>query len=90
MSTQDRIHDSVRQYYGTALQSSADLRTDACCTPGTIPAHLKLLLADIHPEVSGRYFGCGLVEPDLLEGLRVLDLGGGAGRNLYLLSRLVG
>lgn len=46
--------------------------------------------ADIHPEVSGRYYGCGLVAPDLLAGLRVLDLGCGSGRDLYLLSRLVG
>lgn len=46
--------------------------------------------ADIHPEVSGRYYGCGLVAPDLLAGLRVLGLGCGSGRDLYLLSRLVG
>lgn len=84
------IRDTVRQYYGESLQGSADLRTDACCTPGSVPAYLKPLLADIHPEVSGRYYGCGLVAPDLLEGLRVLDLGCGSGRDLYLLSRLVG
>jgi arsenite methyltransferase len=87
---QDTLHDTVRQYYGEALQGSADLRTDACCTPGSVPAYLKPLLADIHPEVSGRYYGCGLVAPDLLAGLRVLDLGCGSGRDLYLLSRLVG
>lgn len=87
---QDTLHDTVRQYYGEALQGSADLRTDACCTPSAVPVHLKALLADIHPEVSGRYYGCGLVAPDLLEGLRVLDLGCGSGRDLYLLSRLVG
>ena len=90
MSDKDTLHESVRQYYGTALQGSADLRTDACCTPGAVPEYLKPLLADIHPEVSGRYYGCGLVAPDLLEGLRVLDLGCGSGRDLYLLSRLVG
>jgi arsenite methyltransferase len=87
---QDTLHDTVRQYYGEALQGSADLRTDACCTPGSVPEYLKPLLADIHPEVSGRYYGCGLVAPDLLDGLRVLDLGCGSGRDLYLLSRLVG
>ncbi|NCA71933.1 MAG: methyltransferase domain-containing protein [Sphingobacteriia bacterium] len=84
------MHLQVQRYYGETLQGSADLRTDACCTPGAVPAHLKALLADIHPEVSRRYYGCGLVAPDLLSGLRVLDLGCGAGRDVFLLSRLVG
>jgi ubiquinone/menaquinone biosynthesis C-methylase UbiE len=44
----------------------------------------------VHPEVSRRYYGCGLVCPPPLEGCRVLDLGSGAGRDVYLLSQLVG
>jgi SAM-dependent methyltransferase len=90
MKTNEQIHVQVKNYYGQTLQGNADLRTDACCTPGAVPAHLKPLLADIHLEVSGRYYGCGLVAPDLLEGLRVLDLGCGSGGDVYLLSRLVG
>jgi SAM-dependent methyltransferase len=90
LSAADTIHDNVQHYYGQALRGSADLRTSACCAPDTVPAHLRALLANIHPEVSGRYYGCGLVAPDLLEGLRVLDLGCGSGRDVYLLSRLVG
>lgn len=90
MKTLDQIHIQVKNYYGQTLGGSADLSTDACCTPEAVPAHLKPLLADIHAEVSDRYYGCGLVAPDLLEGLRVLDLGCGSGRDCYLLSRLVG
>jgi SAM-dependent methyltransferase len=90
MSNHQSIHDQVQRYYGETLTRSADLRTDACCDGAAVPAALKPLLADIHPEVSERYFGCGLVAPDALEGLRVLDLGCGAGRDVYLLSRLVG
>ncbi|MFZ0790976.1 MAG: methyltransferase domain-containing protein, partial [Chromatiaceae bacterium] len=90
MKIDDQIHAQVKDYYGQTLQGSADLRTDACCTPSAVPAHLRPLLADIHPEVSGRYYGCGLVAPDLLEGLRILDLGCGSGRDVYLFSRLVG
>jgi SAM-dependent methyltransferase len=90
MSDHQSIFDQVQRYYGETLTSSTDLRTDACCDGGAVPEALKPLLADIHPEVSERYYGCGLVAPDALEGLRVLDLGCGAGRDVYLLSRLVG
>lgn len=80
----------VRQYYGQELQSSADLRTNACCDADAVPPPLRPLLARIHPEVSRRYYGCGLVCPPLLEGCRILDLGCGAGRDVYLLAQLVG
>ncbi|WP_462320584.1 methyltransferase domain-containing protein [Halochromatium sp.] len=86
----ENLLENVKRYYGETLSGSADLRTDACCTPDALPPKMKRLLADIHPEVSERYYGCGLVAPDLLSGLRVLDLGCGAGRDVYLLSRLVG
>ncbi len=82
--------DEVKIYYGQTLQSSADLKTDACCTPDAMPDFVRSALADIHPEVLSRYYGCGLVVPDELAGLKVLDLGSGSGRDVYLLSRLVG
>jgi SAM-dependent methyltransferase len=55
-----------------------------------MPEWLKPLLARIHPDVLGRYYGCGLVCPPLLEGCRVLDLGCGSGRDVYALAQLVG
>jgi len=84
------IQEQVKHYYGEVLQTSNDLQTNACCSPDSMPDYVKPLLADIHPEVSSKYYGCGLVLPDLLEGLRVLDLGSGSGRDCYLMSRLVG
>ncbi|MCB2113746.1 MAG: methyltransferase domain-containing protein [Parvularculaceae bacterium] len=84
------IQQDVKDYYGRTLQSSRDLKTDACCTLEDTPAHLRALQKDIHPEVAERYYGCGLVAPLALDGARVLDLGSGAGRDAYLLSRLVG
>ena len=80
----------MQAYYGSTLQSSDDLRTSACCDASNVPDGLKPLLARIHPEVLSRYYGCGLVVPPLLEGLRVLDLGCGSGRDVYLLAQLVG
>lgn len=86
----EQVHQQVQDYYGKVLQNSNDLQTNACCTPDGMPEYIKPLLADIHTEVSSRYYGCGLVLPDLLSGMSVLDLGCGAGRDCYLLSRLVG
>ena len=84
------MQEQVQAYYGQELQCSDDLRTNACCDAEAVPDRLKPLLARVHPEVSRRYYGCGLVVPPLLDGLRVLDLGCGSGRDVYLLAQLVG
>lgn len=81
---------AIRDYYGRVLQSSADLKTGACCTVEAMPAQLRALLADVHEEVQNRFYGCGSPIPPALEGMTVLDLGCGSGRDVYLLSRLVG
>ncbi len=80
----------VQRYYGETLESSDDLKTTACCTAAAPPDYITRILSEIHTEVAQRYYGCGLVLPEALEGLRVLDLGCGAGRDVYLLARLVG
>ncbi|MGJ8686432.1 MAG: methyltransferase domain-containing protein [Spongiibacteraceae bacterium] len=84
------MYDVVKDYYGKQLSSSEDLKTSACCDLDEMPEWLKPLLANIHPEVLIRYYGCGLVCPSKLEGCRVLDLGCGSGRDVYALSQLVG
>lgn len=81
---------NVKDYYGKTLQTSDDLRTKACCTPDNMPNRVKALFANIHDDVMAKYYGCGLVVPEKLEGRRILDLGCGSGRDVYALSQLVG
>lgn len=87
---QHTTHADVRHYYGDVLRSSRDLRTGACCPSEAMPAELRVLLDDLHPEIKDRFYGCGSPLPPALEGMTVLDLGCGSGRDVYLLSRLVG
>lgn len=82
--------DDVKNYYGETLSGTGDLQTTACCTADAPPQWLKSILVEIHDDVLARYYGCGLILPEALEGLRVLDLGCGAGRDVYVLSKLVG
>lgn len=84
------MQEIVQKYYGETLTDSSDLQTNACCTDTNLPEYAKPLLAKVHDEVLRRYYGCGLVLPQLLDSLTVLDLGCGAGRDVYALSQLVG
>ncbi len=81
---------AIRRYYGEILQQSSDLQTDACCTVADMPLWLRRALDNVHIEVLDRYFGCGLVAPEEVEGCTVVDLGCGSGRDVYVLAQLVG
>jgi len=81
---------SVQEYYGKILQKTSDLKTNACTTCSKPPEHIAQIINLIHEEVESKYYGCGLIIPSLLEGMRVLDLGSGSGRDCFILSKLVG
>uniref|UniRef100_A0A7R9WVD5 Arsenite methyltransferase n=1 Tax=Craspedostauros australis TaxID=1486917 RepID=A0A7R9WVD5_9STRA len=84
-------HESVTKYYGKELQTSDDLKTNACCTAGAPPKYIRDAIGKIHNEVVSKYYGCGLCLPQYdLEGANMLDLGCGAGRDVYIASQLVG
>ena len=83
-------HSEVQEYYGKELESSEDLKTTACCTLTPPPKHILEILGQIHDEVLDKYYGCGLTIPNQVEGLKVLDLGSGSGRDCFIASKLVG
>ncbi len=89
-SMKSSVHDHVRDYYGKVLGSTKDLRTGACCAPDALPMHIRALFDNLEPEVIARFYGCGSPLPPALEGMTVLDLGCGTGRDVYLASQLVG
>lgn len=84
------LTESIREYYGRVLKSSADLQTSACCLAEALPPHVAAVLGEVHTEVRERFYGCGSPIPVALEGMTVLDLGCGSGRDCYVLSKLVG
>lgn len=84
------MHNVVKEYYGNVLSGSEDLQTNACCTDENLSPTVKRVLSTIHDEVMTRYYGCGLVTPELLHGCDVLDLGCGAGRDCYAIAQMVG
>ncbi|TSA42227.1 MAG: methyltransferase domain-containing protein [Methylococcaceae bacterium] len=90
MTVLNETNAAVQHYYGQVLQSSDDLKTSACCSIETVPKHLKSLMANVHPEVQAKFYGCGSPLPPVLLDQTVVDLGCGAGRDCYVLAQLVG
>ncbi|HAM14403.1 MAG TPA: DUF3641 domain-containing protein [Eggerthellaceae bacterium] len=85
------IHDEVREYYGRTLGGSEDLHTDAPhCEAVAPPRYVLDVMPLIADEIIARFYGCGSPIPPALEGCTVLDLGCGTGRDVYVLSKLVG
>jgi len=84
-------HKNLKDYYGKVLGHSNDLQTNACCCDAdSVPTEVKEALKLIHHEITDRFYGCGSPIPPVLEGMTVLDLGCGTGRDAYILSKLVG
>ncbi len=86
----ENLRLAVQDYYGETLSVSEDLKTSACATSAAPPPRLARLIDNLHEETRSRYFGCGLIAPEALAGASALDLGCGAGRDVYVLSQLVG
>jgi len=83
-------HEVVKEYYSKHLETSEDLQTNACCTTEAPPEHIREAMANVHIDVTSKYYGCGLCVPEDIEGLSILDLGSGSGRDCYIAAQLVG
>jgi len=89
-SSSSSVQTAVSEYYSQVLQKSSDLQTNCCTTSGIPPLYIRQALGNIHDDVLSKYYGCGFLAPALLKGMRVLDLGCGSGRDVYVLAQMVG
>ncbi len=83
-------HQKVSDYYGKVLQTKKDLKTSACCALDKLPAYVKEPLKLIEDEIQTKFYGCGAPFPLVLDGMKILDLGCGTGRDCFVLSYFVG
>ncbi|MCL7488471.1 MAG: methyltransferase domain-containing protein [Desulfobulbaceae bacterium] len=84
-------HEQLQKHYGRILAGSKDLKTNACCcSEESMPHAIRQILKELDEEIIKRFYGCGSPIPPALGGCTVLDLGCGSGRDVYILSKLVG
>ncbi len=91
MSTNNHLtYEKISEYYGKILKTKKDLKTSACCTLAKLPAYVQEPLKLIAEEIQTKYYGCGTPFPFVLQGMKILDLGCGTGRDCFVLSYLAG
>lgn len=76
----------TRHRFGQAFAAPAP----DVAAPGEPPRRLREILQKIPPEVSELFSGCGSPIPEAIEGRRILDLGCGTGRDVFLCAALAG
>ncbi|MFX1565589.1 MAG: arsenite methyltransferase [Promethearchaeota archaeon] len=88
--TDEEIKAEVRKTYAKVAQA-----TGSCCGPGTRSDYAKTLgysIDDLPESVTESFAGCGnpTALANLKEGETVLDLGSGAGLDVFMAARQVG
>lgn len=83
-------HDQVKDYYSNLLKDQSTLLTNTCVVDDCSISEEKSLKSKIHPDILAKSFGCGSPIPPMLQGKTVVDLGSGAGGDVYVCSALVG
>lgn len=91
MNNLSNEHKQLKEYYGRILKGAHDLRTNACCSDeNAMPVSVRKIIKEIDREIVDKFYGCGSPIPPLLNACTVLDLGCGTGRDVYIVSKLVG
>lgn len=87
----EAVRESVRDFYGKLVTGRDSHSVPQCpATDKSWPKHIREAAAECHDDVVSKYFGCGLAIPNFLNGMHVLDLGSGSGRDCFVISKLVG
>lgn len=74
------VYSTILRYYcwicifsGKQLKSSSDFGTSACWKPKRkLQKHVRDAMKLVHNEVAQKYYGCGIVVPERLEGMNIL------------------
>ncbi|MDR0355880.1 MAG: methyltransferase domain-containing protein [Deltaproteobacteria bacterium] len=87
----NETHKSVQEHYGKILGSKNDLKTKSCmCDQDAYSKEVRDVLPLVADEIIQKSYGCGSPIPPLLEGITLLDLGCGSGRDVFVASKLAG
>src|SRR5712691_2303333 len=86
-ATAEEVRAKVRERYSIAANGRGCCENDACCAIGYSPAELEGIPVE---SVLGLGSGNPVRHADLRPGETVVDLGSGAGVDVFLASRLVG
>ncbi len=94
IATDDKqeLRDELQEFYGRAIEKTADLETNACCDVNTMQQHSEVVKL-IPGRATEKYLGCGSPLPDdlpTLEGLTAVDLGSGSGVDSMILRAYLG
>ena len=88
-ANQAAVLAAVKEYYGKRVQHTSDV--EGCgCGCSVPPSHVAAALKHVPQRVTDRFYGCGNPLPAAIEGLNVLDLGSGSGRDCYVAALMVG
>lgn len=92
MSTDNLIHEVVRQHYAERITNNASCCGPGACSPSGSGLYPEELLAGLPEGESAVSYGCGdpITLASLQPGQTVLDLGSGAGLDCFLAAQKVG
>ena len=90
LQAKKEVTDSVKNYYGQQLQTSADLKTTVCTAAGAPNKLIQTALERIPKQILDKFYGCGHPIPTSIEGRTILDLGCGSGRDCFVAAQFAG